>query len=172
MPTQTNFSASGGRGLVSVLEILDGRALVNRRATRERDQANWATVWQRLDSALHDAGLAGAPWVPAWIASLKRGGILTRAGSVAAGKALDNAVAGIALLLEPADNRRATTGAEPTWELAALASRVVAFARGGGRIDLLNTKKRFCILMRAHRSRCFDPNGFMAERNTRWHISP
>ena len=123
-------SSGGGRGLVSVLEILDGRALVNRRAARERDEAEWATVWQRLDSALHDAGLAGAPWVPAWIASLKRGGILTRAGSVAAGKALDNAVAGIALLVEAADNRNTTAGPEPTWELAALASRVTGTAHG------------------------------------------
>jgi uncharacterized protein (TIGR02679 family) len=121
--------SGAGRGLVSVLELLDGRAVVDRRAARDRDQADWAEVWQRLDSALHDAGLAGAPWVPVWIAALKRGGTLTRAGSAAAGKALDNAVAGLALLLEPVDSRR-TAGTEHTWELAALASRVTGTAHG------------------------------------------
>lgn len=137
-------SSGGGRGLVSVLEILDGRALVNRRAARERDQADWAAVWQRLDSALHDAGLAGAAWVPAWIAALKRGGILTRAGCVAAGKALDYAVAGLALLLESAGGRRTTAGPRHTWELAALASRVTGTAHGFDETTLASS-----VLLRA-----------------------
>ncbi|GIF04601.1 TIGR02679 family protein [Actinoplanes siamensis] len=116
--------SSGGRGLVSVLETLDGRTVVDRRAARDRDHADWAEVWQRLDHALHEAGLAGAPWVPGWITALKRGGMLTRAGSVAAGQALDRAVAGLALLLGTA------AGTEHTWELAALASRVTGTAHG------------------------------------------
>lgn len=115
--------SSGGRGLISVLEILDGRTVVNRRAERDREQADWAEVWRRLDSALHDAGLAAAPWVPGWIAATKRGGALTRAGSVAAGKALSSAIAGLGLLFE-------TAGTEHTWELAAFASRVTGTAHG------------------------------------------
>ena len=136
--------SSGGRGLVCVLETLDGRALVNRRAARERDQADWAETWQRLDFALHDAGLAAAHWVPAWIAALKRGGTLTRAGSVAAGKALGDAVAGLALLLEPAGHRRTSVGTEHTWELAALASRITGTAHGFDETTLASS-----VLLRA-----------------------
>ena len=135
--------SSGGRGLVSVLETLDGSPVADRRATREQNQADWSNVWQRLDSALHDAGLAGAPWVPGWIASLKRGGILTRAGFIAAGKALDNAVAGLAFLLEPA-NGRGTAEYEQTWELAALASRVTGTAHGFDETTLASS-----VLLRA-----------------------
>ena len=135
--------SSGGRSLVLVLEILDGRAIVNRRATREQNQADWSNVWQRLDSALHDAGLAGAPWVPGWVASLKRGGILTRAGSVAAGKALNAAVAGLALLLEPAKGR-GIAEYEQAWELGALASRVTGTAHGFDETTLASS-----VLLRA-----------------------
>jgi uncharacterized protein (TIGR02679 family) len=130
--------SSGGRGLVSVLEILDGRTVVNRRADRDRDQANWAEVWRRLDSALHDAGLAAAPWVPGWIAALKRGGTLTRAGCAAAAQALDSAVTGLALLLVTAGS------GEHTWELAAFASRVTGTAHGFDETTLASS-----VLLRA-----------------------
>ena len=129
--------SSGGRGLVAVLESLDGRTVVNRRAERDRNQAEWAEVWQRLDSALHDAGLAAAPWVPGWIAALKRSGALTRAGSAAAGKALINAVSGLGLLLE-------TAGTQQTWELGALASRVTGTAHGFDETTLASS-----VLLRA-----------------------
>lgn len=136
--------SSGGRGLVAVLEILDGRALVNRRAARNREQADWAEVWRHLDFALHDAGMAAAPWVPAWIAGLKRTGTLTRAGSVAAGRALDNAVAGLVLLLGPAERRRTTAETGHTWELAALASRITGTAHGFDETTLASS-----VLLRA-----------------------
>ncbi len=136
--------SGGGRGLVSVLEILDGRTVVDRRAARNRDHADWAEVWQRLDVALRDAGLAGAPWVPEWIAALKRGGMLTRAGSFAAGQALGNAVAGLALLLEAVERREVAAGTEHTWELAALASRVTGTAHGFDETTLASS-----VLLRA-----------------------
>ena len=114
--------SKGGRGLVSVLEILDGRPVIDRRAARDQNQAEWAGIWQRLDDALREVGLAGAPWVPGWIAATQRTGSLTRVGAAAAGRALDHAVAGLArLLAEPAD---------PGWELAALASQVTGTAHG------------------------------------------
>jgi uncharacterized protein (TIGR02679 family) len=106
-----------------VLEILGGSPIADRRAERDQDQAEWAEVWHGLDSALHNAGLAAAPWVPGWIAALKRSGALTRAGSVAAGKALSSAVAGLGLLFE-------TAGTEHTWELGAFASHVTGTAHG------------------------------------------
>ena len=117
-------NSKGGRGIVSVLEHLQGRPVTDRRAVRDKSQAEWAELWQRLDAALHDAGLAGAPWTPKWIADLRRTGILTRAGAPAAGRALDYAVAGLALLLEPGRQ------ADHDWELAALASQVTGTAHG------------------------------------------
>lgn len=129
--------SSGGRGLIGVLEILDGRTVVNRRADRDREQAAWAVVWQGLDTALHDAGLAAAPWVGGWIAAMKRSGTLTRAGSAAAGKALGRAVAGLRLLFD-------TAGPEHTWELAAFASRVTGTAHGFDETTLASS-----VLLRA-----------------------
>ena len=122
--------SKGGRGLVSVLEILDGRAVTDRRAVRDRSQAEWTEIWQRLDAALHEAGLAGAPWVPGWIAATRRTGILTRAGAAAAGRALDHAVAGLALVLKPAEGHGPAAQTDHAWELAALASQVTGTAHG------------------------------------------
>ena len=116
--------SKGGRGLVSVLEILDGRPVTDWRAVRDQSQAEWSGIWQRLDAALYEAGLAGAPWTPRWIADMRRTGILTRAGAAAAGRALDHAVAGLALLLTPAAQT------DHAWELAALASQVTGTAHG------------------------------------------
>ena len=136
--------SSGGRGLVCVLEILDGRTVVNRRADRDRDQAEWVEVWQRLDAALHEAGLAAAPWVPEWIAAMKRGGTLTRAGSAAAARALDSAVTGLALLFETKGSGEKAAGSEHTWELAAFASRVTGTAHGFDETTLASS-----VLLRA-----------------------
>jgi uncharacterized protein (TIGR02679 family) len=136
--------STGGRGLVSVLEILDGSAMTDRRAVRDRSQAAWTEVWQRLDSALHEAKLAGASWVPEWITALRRTGILTRAGIVAADRALDHAVAGLAFLLGPATGREAAGRPEHSWELGALASRVTGTAHGFDETTLAST-----VLLRA-----------------------
>ena len=116
--------SAAGQGLVSVLEILDGRPVTDRAAARQDAQAQWAQVWQGLDTALAASGLAEAAWVPEWIAGLRRTGVLTRAGAEAAARALAQAVAALGILLQPT--------AEPTagWELAALASRVTGDAHG------------------------------------------
>jgi uncharacterized protein (TIGR02679 family) len=113
-----------------VLELLDGRAVTDRRAGRDKSQAEWTEIWQRLDAALHQVGLAGAPWAPEWITAMKRTGILTRAGTVAAGRALEHAVAGLALVLKPADSHGTAAQADHAWELAALASQVTGTAHG------------------------------------------
>src|SRR5437867_85719 len=87
--------SAAGQGLVSILEILDGRPLTDRPAARQDAQAQWTQVWQRLDAALAVAGLADAAWVPEWIAGLRRTGVLTRAGTDAAPRALAHAVAAL-----------------------------------------------------------------------------
>ncbi|BCY13423.1 TIGR02679 family protein [Actinoplanes sp. L3-i22] len=131
-------TSKAGRGIVSVLEDLQGRPVIDRRALRDQSQIEWAEVWQRLDAALYDAGLAGAPWAPKWIADLRRTGILTRAGAHAAGQALEQAVAGLALLLVPASS------SGRAWELAALASQVTGTAHG-----LDDTTLASSVLLRA-----------------------
>jgi uncharacterized protein (TIGR02679 family) len=68
---------------------------------------------------------------------MKRGGTLTRAGSVAAAKALSSAVAGLGLLFE-------TAGTEHTWELAAFASRITGTAHGFDETTLASS-----VLLRA-----------------------
>jgi uncharacterized protein (TIGR02679 family) len=70
------------------------------------------------------SGLAEAAWVPEWISGLRRTGVLTRAGTDAAARGLNQAVAALRILLGP------TTAPPTSWELAALASRVTGDAHG------------------------------------------
>jgi uncharacterized protein (TIGR02679 family) len=115
--------SAAGQGLITVLELLDGRPLIDRAAARQDAQSQWAQVWQELDAALAASGLAEAAWVPEWISGLRRTGVLTRAGTDAA-RALNQAVAALRILLGP------TTAPPTSWELAALASRVTGDAHG------------------------------------------
>ncbi len=130
--------SAAGQGLISILEILDGRALTDRVAARQEAQAQWAEVWQRLDAALAAAGLADAAWVPEWIAGLRRTGVLTRAGTDAATRALTHAVSALRILLRPTDELPAG------WEQAALATRVTGNAHG-----LDDTSLASVVLLRA-----------------------
>jgi uncharacterized protein (TIGR02679 family) len=116
--------SAAGQGLITVLELLDGRPLIDRAAARQDAQSQWAQVWQELDAALAASGLAEAVWVPEWISGLRRTGVLTRAGTDAAARALNQAVAALRILLGP------TTAPPTSWELAALASRVTGDAHG------------------------------------------
>jgi uncharacterized protein (TIGR02679 family) len=130
--------SAAARGLISILELLDGRPVTNRAAVREEAEARWARVWQQLDEGLAAAGFADAAWVPGWIAGLRRTGILTRAGTGAATRALGHAVAALEILFHRAG--------EPTtsWELAALATRVTGNAHG-----LDDTSLASAVLLRA-----------------------
>jgi hypothetical protein len=116
--------SDGGRGLVSVVEILDGRPVLDRAGARASTQAGWAEVWRRLDSSPAEAGLIDAPWIVDWIAALRRSGILTRAGTDAADRALRRAVAGLGMLLKQ------TGEPQSVQELGALASQVTGTAHG------------------------------------------
>jgi uncharacterized protein (TIGR02679 family) len=116
--------SAAGQGLITVLELLDGRPLIDRAAARQDAQAQWTQVWQELDAALAASGLAEAAWVPEWISELRRIGVLTRAGTEAAARALNQAVAALRILFE------STTAPPTSWELAALASRVTGDSHG------------------------------------------
>jgi uncharacterized protein (TIGR02679 family) len=131
--------SAAGQGLISILEILDGRPLTDRAAARQDTQAQWARVWQRLDAELATSGLADATWVPEWIAGLRRTGVLTRAGIDAATRALTHAVAALGILL-----RRPTAEPPTGTELAALATRVTGNAHG-----LDDTSLASVVLLRA-----------------------
>jgi hypothetical protein len=78
-------------------------AVTDRAAARQDAQAQWAQVWQRLDTMLAAARLADAAWVPERITGLRRTGVLTRAGTDAATQALDHAVSALGILLRPTD---------------------------------------------------------------------
>ncbi len=125
------------QGLISVLEDLAGRPLVDRSAARRDTQEQWAQVWRQLDTSLADAGLAEAHWVPDWIAGLRRTGILTRAGTDAATRALTHAIATLGVLAtsSASDLLRLAPDHEQgwratSWELAELATRVTNNAHG------------------------------------------
>ncbi|MCW6003500.1 TIGR02679 family protein [Micromonospora sp. CPCC 205371] len=130
--------SAAGQGLISIVEILNGRPVTDHAAAREQKQEQWSRVWQQLDAALAAAGLADAAWVPAWIAGLRRTGILTRAGADAADRALHHAVTALEILLPVA--------AEPsgTLELANLATRATGNAHG-----LDDTSLASVVLLRA-----------------------
>jgi uncharacterized protein (TIGR02679 family) len=130
--------SAASQGLISILEILDGRPVTDRAAAREDAKAQWSQVWQRLEAALAAADLAGAEWVPEWIAGLRRTGVLTRAGTEAATRALERAASALGLLLRPTDE-------PPTsWELAALATWITGDAHGFDDTSLAST-----VLLRA-----------------------
>src|SRR5207244_504250 len=122
---------------ISVLESLHSRRLDNRPAARRDTEAQWAQVWQGLDASLAAAGLADADWVPAWIAGLRRAGILTRAGADAASRALTRAITALVTVAgtggpgtwkSVGDNR--DRWQVPAWERGALASRATGGAHG------------------------------------------
>ncbi len=129
--------SAAGQGLISVLESLDGRPLTDQTAARRDTQAQWAQVWHRLDASLAEAGLAEAEWVPDWIAGLRRTGILTRAGTDAAARALTHAIAALGTLASSSapDLLGPTREGSRRWnvtscELAVLATHVTGDAHG------------------------------------------
>src|SRR5207248_1641251 len=48
--------SAAGQGLITVLELLDGRPLIDRAAARQDAHAQWTQVWQDLDGALAASG--------------------------------------------------------------------------------------------------------------------
>jgi len=120
-------------GLTAVIEEVTGIPLQDRKAVRERSAFARASVWARLDAAMASAGLAGAPWVPAFVAGVQRAGLLTRAGEEAASRCADRAGSVLAALQTHIDLKGPNTGSPrpgQVWELAELASRCTGTAHG------------------------------------------
>ena len=84
-------AGAAGQGVVSVVEELTGRALVDRAAARAQAAAGWDQVWRDLDGVLQAAGLGEAAWVGSFVANVRRSGVLTRAGLEAASVAVQHA---------------------------------------------------------------------------------
>lgn len=84
-------SGAARRGVVGVIEAVTGSTLVDRDAVKAQKAAGRDQVWRELDGALHDAGLGAADWVGAFVADLRRTGLLTRPGVEAARTAVGHA---------------------------------------------------------------------------------
>jgi len=126
---ETLRRSAAAAGLVAVLGAVYG-SLVDRAAAREQRETAWAEMWTHLDALLADAGLAAAPWVPAFVDSLHHSGILARAGVPAANAALASAVAALRELAPGTMLAGVDAAAEPRWELAELAGRLTGDAHG------------------------------------------
>jgi uncharacterized protein (TIGR02679 family) len=128
-------------GLVDVVEQVRG-PLVDRPGRRRARADAAARVWSAGHRALHDAGLAAAPWVEPWLAELRRSGILARVPPRRAEHVLVTAVACLRSVPEvgggpPCDRRDlaslATGGAHGLDDgslLGAVVLRAVAAATG------------------------------------------
>lgn len=118
-------------GLLSALEQFGAGPVVDRSAAREHVREQRTALWSDLDAALAASGFADASWVPNFTDSLRRSGILTRAGSSAA-SAIRQAGA-VLTELGPSLRAACATPAQltdPTWELAQLASVRTGSAHG------------------------------------------
>ena len=119
-------------GLATVVAALNGVPLVDRAAVRDEAQSQWSGVWARLDAGLAAAGLADAEWVPNFVDAVRRSGLLTRAGAVAAVAAVEAATSVLRVLADA----QVLTAADavgvpaPRWALAELASRCTGDAHG------------------------------------------
>jgi uncharacterized protein (TIGR02679 family) len=121
--------SAAASGLTTVVAELTG-PLVDRGAVRDASQERWQRVWARIDTVLADIGLANADWVPAFVSGLRRSGVLTRAGTEAAGQAVEQAGQVLATLSAEGALQAVDDGVEPRWELAALASQHTGDAHG------------------------------------------
>ena len=117
-------ASAAGRGLVSVVAALTRSPLRDRPAERSALDADRREVWQHLDAALVEAGLADGDWVPAWTSWLHSGGVLTRLGLTVARTAMTAAVHTLAELFG--------AGGDPTGsrQLGELATRCTGSAHG------------------------------------------
>ena len=81
--------SAAAAGLVTVTGAVTGTPLVDRRAQRAARAESWVQVWEAFETRLAAAGLADAPWTPAYLEAIRRSGLLTRAGVEAALTAVD-----------------------------------------------------------------------------------
>lgn len=120
-------------GLATVTEEITKAPLQDRAAAREQSAAVRALALARLDAALAGAGLAGAPWVPAFVAGVQQAGLLTRAGGEYAARCADRAGAVLTVLATHTNLSAPLPGLQDpgtVWELAELASQCTGTAHG------------------------------------------
>jgi uncharacterized protein (TIGR02679 family) len=123
--------SAAAAGLVTVTGAVTGAPLVDRRAQRAARAESWVQVWQALDTQLAAAGLADAPWIPAFVEGVRRSGLFTRAGVEAALTAVEHAAATLGDLAPHGPLTEPTVeAAEARWELAELAGRCTGDAHG------------------------------------------
>lgn len=124
-------SSAAQCGLLTAVTDLTGSPLSDRVLARQRQSTAQADLWQRIDDRLADAGLAAAPWVPAWLEGLRAAGLLTRAGPDAAQEAADGALRALAMLRTPplfSPSQTDTPARE--WQLAELAAHSTGDGHG------------------------------------------
>jgi uncharacterized protein (TIGR02679 family) len=156
-------SSAAAAGLVAVTAALGG-PLVDRAAARAQRDATWSAVWAELDGGLAAAGLAAAPWVPAFTDGVRRSGVLTRAGADAARTAVGRAAATLAELAEGTPLTGEAELPEPRWELAELAGRTTGDAHG-----LDDGRLAAALLLRAVAAAAGEPApATPAERRALW----
>ena len=122
--------SAAAAGLVTVTGMLTGGPLADHRADRAARAESWGQVWEALDAALAVAGLAEAPWAPAFIEAVRRSGLLTRAGIEAARTSVQHAAVTLGELAPQGPLTEPAVDAEPRWELAELAGRCTGDAHG------------------------------------------
>lgn len=122
--------SAAAAGLVTVTGMLTGGPLADRRADRAARAESWGQVWEALDAELAVAGLAEAPWTPAFIEAVRRSGLLTRAGIEAARTSVQHAAVTLGELAPQGSLTEPAGDAEPRWELAELAGRCTGDAHG------------------------------------------
>jgi len=122
--------SAAAAGLVTVTGMLTGGPLTDRRADRASRAESWGQVWEALDAELAIAGLAEAPWTPAFIEAVRRSGLLTRAGIETARTSVQQAAVTLGELAPQGPLTEPAVDAEPRWELAELAGRCTGDAHG------------------------------------------
>ncbi|GLX97652.1 TIGR02679 family protein [Herbidospora sp. NBRC 101105] len=110
--------SAAAHGLLTVVAEITGRALVDRTAVRERARESWSEVFSLIDERV-----ARPPWGAAYVAGLRRSGLLTRVGVAASLHAIGQA----APIL---DDLFADGAGDRQWERAELAARHLGDAHG------------------------------------------
>ena len=125
-------SSSANAGLLAVLQELTGSALVDRQAVRAAARDKRTTALSLLDEALSSADLAGRPWAGQFVESVRRSGILTRAGFDGARQSTQHFAAALRVLAGPLVALEQGQESEPErlWELGEIASASTGTAHG------------------------------------------
>lgn len=155
------------RGLVAVLTELGGPVL-DRQVRRAEQRSATTEAYEHLDAQVVAQGLAGSPWAAAWLAGIRRSGLLTRAGTAAAvvsGQvcAVLGVLNGVVPLTADPPVLAAALPADPVFELGELATRCAGSAH-----DLDGTPAAAIVLRALAAARGIAAPRTAAERRELW----